>query len=87
MNNDNADSIFGDLVQGLEDELNSKKLERQGAYAIASARVTGAVYTDAVASGVPADLAKEMATDVWMAIMGIPHPQIAVLQDGGGDES
>lgn len=77
MNNDEtADGMFGDLISGLEDELNGKLLEKQGSYAVACARVTGAVYVEAVAAGVPAALAQEMATDAWMKIMGIQMPQI-----------
>lgn len=78
--NEQGADIFGDLVQGLEDELNSKTLEKKGAYAIVCARFTGAVYTEAVGSGVPADLAKDMATDSWMGFMGIQPAQIVSMQ-------
>ncbi|MFC4501723.1 MULTISPECIES: hypothetical protein [Streptomyces] len=75
--------LFGDLVEGLEDELNTKLLEKRATHAIASARVTGAVYTEAVAGGVPAPLAQEMATDTWMAVMGIQSPQVEAQETGG----
>jgi aminoglycoside phosphotransferase len=75
-NEQTEDNLFGDLIEGLEDELNTKLLEKRAAFSIASARITGAVYTEAVANGVPAALAQEMATDAWMRFMGIPVPQI-----------
>lgn len=70
-NEKQPDDLFGNLVQGLEEELNAKSLEKKGVYALACARIVGAVYTEAVASGVPADLSKDMATDTWMGLMGV----------------
>ncbi|XMN06926.1 hypothetical protein ACK8N7_13170 [Streptomyces griseobrunneus] len=73
------ETTFEDLFSDFEEELNAKALERKGKHAVASARVTGLVYTDAVASGVPAGLAQEMATDFWASVMDIPY---AVVEDG-----
>ncbi|MFF5433449.1 hypothetical protein ACFY5K_25875 [Streptomyces griseofuscus] len=75
MSDEAGEGAFGDLVKGLEEELNGRALETQGTYAIAAARITGGVYVEAVAAGVPGDLAKEMATDSWMKFMGITAPQ------------
>lgn len=69
---ENTDSVRG-LFDDLEDELNSQGLERKGKLAVAAARITGLVFTDAIASGVPADLAKDMATDFWASAMNIPY--------------
>lgn len=82
MSDETADGLFGDLIEGLEEELNTKILQKKAAYAVASARITGAVFTEAVANGVPAPLAQEMATDTWMAVMGIPTPVIELTTDG-----
>ena len=85
--NENAEpGIFGDLIEGLEEELNAKLLEKRAAYALACARITGAVYVEAVAAGTPADLAKEMATDAWMKSMGIPTPQIIAISADEDDD-
>ncbi|WP_145500939.1 hypothetical protein [Streptomyces sp. CFMR 7] len=86
------DSVRG-LFEDLEDELNSQDLERKGKHAVAAARITGLVFTDAVASGVPADLAKDMATDFWAAAMNIPYvvdsasteTELPKLFEGDGD--
>ncbi|MEU3278164.1 hypothetical protein [Streptomyces antibioticus] len=78
--------LFGDLIQGLEEELNTQLLQKKATYAIASARITGAVFTEAVASGVPAALAQEMATDTWMNVMGIPLPVIDLSDVQAGSE-
>ncbi|MGW0087818.1 hypothetical protein ACWDWS_02185 [Streptomyces sp. NPDC003328] len=89
MNEENTEEgggLFEDLVQGLEQDMNAKILEKQGTYAVASARVTGAVYVEAVAAGVPAPLAQEMATDTWMKVMGIqPASPITVIQTDDDD--
>jgi hypothetical protein len=74
--NENADDLFGDLIGGLEDQFNEKILEKKSTFAVACARVTGTVFTEAVASGVPAELAQDMATDTWMSLMGFQMPQI-----------
>ncbi|MFI5877566.1 hypothetical protein ACIBAH_35105 [Streptomyces sp. NPDC051445] len=86
MNDENQqaeENIFGDLVEGLEDELNSKLLEKRAAYSIACARITGAVFTEAVANGVPVALAQEMATDAWVRVMGFPVIQAAEAPEVG----
>lgn len=58
------------LFDGLEDQITADRLQKQGAYAVTAAKITGLVFTEAVITGVPADLAKEMAQDSWMSIMG-----------------
>ncbi|MGW4446477.1 hypothetical protein [Streptomyces sp. NPDC004682] len=83
---ENASDLFGDLVEGLEDEFNTKLLKKRGAFAMASARLTGGVYTEAVASGVPAALAQDMAEDSWTILMGIPRVVEVVSDDSDGDE-
>ncbi|MEU9708021.1 hypothetical protein AB0E21_05320 [Streptomyces sp. NPDC047967] len=75
------DSMLEDLLGDFENELNAKALERKGKHAISSARVAGIVYTDAVSSGVPADLAQEMAAEFWSSVMDIPY---AVVEESSG---
>ncbi|MFJ8930631.1 hypothetical protein ACIRLA_29015 [Streptomyces sp. NPDC102364] len=60
---------FEELIQGIETEMNATRLHKQGAFAITSARIAGSVYSEAMATGVPHDLAKEMAQDTWNAVM------------------
>ncbi|MFE5092058.1 hypothetical protein ACFRCI_17090 [Streptomyces sp. NPDC056638] len=74
---------FAALFSGIEEELNASRLEKQGVYAVAAARITGMVYGDALASGVPADLSKEMATDFWASVMGITY---TVAETDGSSE-
>ncbi|MFI2909428.1 hypothetical protein ACG2OD_14380 [Streptomyces sp. PDY-4] len=61
---------FDELIEGIETEMNAQRLHKQGAYAVTVARISGTVLTEAMASGVPHDLAKEMAADTWNSIMG-----------------
>ncbi|MGQ5602979.1 hypothetical protein [Streptomyces sp. EKS3.2] len=66
-----AAGSFEELISGIETEMNAERLHKQGAYAVTAARISGTVLTEAMASGVPHDLAKEMAGDTWNAIMGL----------------
>ncbi|MGI5196967.1 hypothetical protein ACQEVY_25610 [Streptomyces sp. CA-288835] len=68
-----AAGSFEELISGIENQMNAERLHKQGAYAITAARISGTVLTEAVASGVPHELAKEMAGDTWNSIMGF-HP-------------
>ncbi|MEU6389994.1 hypothetical protein [Streptomyces sp. NPDC046939] len=60
---------FEELISGIETEMTATRLHKQGAFAITSARIAGSVFTEAMATGVPYDLAKEMAQDTWNAVM------------------
>ncbi|MER6912263.1 hypothetical protein ABT354_11370 [Streptomyces sp. NPDC000594] len=60
---------FDDLVAGIETEMNQAVIEKRGTLAVMLARVAGAVYTEAIAAGVPHALAQEMATDYWAGEM------------------
>ncbi|MEV6553935.1 hypothetical protein AB0M57_35360 [Streptomyces sp. NPDC051597] len=60
----NADG-FDDLISSIETELNQSLMEKRGALTLLLARVTGAVYTEALAAGVPHALAQAMAQDYW----------------------
>ncbi|WP_416972569.1 hypothetical protein [Streptomyces sp. 4F14] len=62
---------FEELISGIESEINAVRLHKQGAYAIACARISGTVLTEAMASGVPHELATEMAGDTWASLMGL----------------
>ncbi|MEV6419031.1 hypothetical protein [Streptomyces sp. NPDC051662] len=62
---------FEDLISGIETQLNAERLHKQGAYAITAARISGTVITEAVASGVPHELAEDMAADTWNSLMGL----------------
>ncbi|WAB08804.1 hypothetical protein SEA_SUCCESS_17 [Streptomyces phage Success] len=66
-----AAGSFEELISGIETEMNANRLHKQGAFAITAARISGTVLTEAMASGVPHDLAKEMAGDTWNIIMGL----------------
>ncbi|MFD7257147.1 hypothetical protein [Streptomyces sp. NPDC059874] len=66
------ENTFDELVSGIEDQMNSERLQKQGAYAVTSARIAGLVFTEAVAGGVPASLAQEMSADTWIGLMGLP---------------
>jgi hypothetical protein len=66
-----AAGSFEDLISGIETEMNASRLHKQGAYAVTAARIAGTVLTEGMASGVPHDLAKEMAGDTWNIIMGL----------------
>lgn len=59
-------------MEGLEMELNDKLLEKKGIYALKCTRIAGAVYVEAISSGVPSELAQDMSTDTWVNLMGIP---------------
>ncbi|MEN8656256.1 hypothetical protein ABCR94_38225 [Streptomyces sp. 21So2-11] len=72
---------FEELISGIETQMNADRLHKQGAYAVTAARISGTVLTEAVASGVPHELAKEMASDTWDSIMGF-H-QIVEDSDSG----
>lgn len=65
-----AAGSFDELISGIETEMNAQRLHKQGAYAVTAARISGTVLTEAMASGVPHELAKEMAADTWNSIMG-----------------
>lgn len=66
-----GDGSFEELISGIESEMNATRLHAQGAYAIAAARIAGTVLTEGMASGVPHELASEMAGDVWASLMGL----------------
>ncbi|MGW1673260.1 hypothetical protein [Streptomyces sp. NPDC002324] len=66
-----AAGSFEELISGIESQMNAARLHKQGAYAVTAARISGTVLTEAMASGVPHDLAKEMAGDTWNTIMGL----------------
>jgi hypothetical protein len=72
-----AAGSFEDLIQGIETEMNASRLHKQGAYAVTAARIAGTVLTEAMASGVPHDLAKEMAADTWNIIVGLSPAEYA----------
>ncbi|MEU5957588.1 hypothetical protein [Streptomyces sp. NPDC047525] len=66
-----AAGSFEDLISGIETEMNATRLHKQGAFAITAARISGTVFSEAMGSGVPFDLAKAMASDTWNAVMGL----------------
>lgn len=77
------DDAIKQMFDGLEDQVNAERLQRQGAFAVTAAKITGLVFTEAVASGVPASLAQEMATDSWMALMGFEALTVAAENEDG----
>ncbi|MCY0956382.1 hypothetical protein [Streptomyces sp. H27-H5] len=66
------DNAFEELVSGIEVQMNSELLQKKGAYAVTAAKISGLVLTEAVATGVPASVAQEMASDTWIGLMGFP---------------
>ncbi|MFI2031375.1 hypothetical protein [Streptomyces buecherae] len=80
------DNAFDELVEGIASELNVKLIAELGSKAVSAVRVAGYIYLEAVASSVPAELAKEMAADFWAKSMGIPFATGAVQQPAGGDD-
>lgn len=62
-------SPFGEIVAGLEEELNAGLVEKRGVHTIAVTRITGLVYQAAVTGGVPHSLAQAMAEDYWASEM------------------
>lgn len=75
----NADG-FEELVSTIEDELNQTLMEKRGAAALMFARITGALYTEAITSGVPHVLAQEMAQDYWASEMR--PTEVVVVEEG-----
>ncbi|MEV0446213.1 hypothetical protein AB0I84_41795 [Streptomyces spectabilis] len=74
---------FEELVAGIETELNQAVIEKRGTVAVMLARIAGAVYTEAIAAGVPHLLAQEMATDYWAKEI---HPQAVVISEEAEDD-
>jgi hypothetical protein len=74
--NEEPAGSFEDLIQGIETEMNAQRLNKQGAYAVTAARISGTVLTEAMASGVPYELAKEMSADTWNSIMGFSATEV-----------
>ncbi|WP_030386499.1 hypothetical protein [Streptomyces sp. NRRL S-241] len=69
--NENVESgSFEELISGIETQMNAERLHKQAAYVVTAARIAGTVLTEAVASGVPYELSKEMAADTWNSFMG-----------------
>ncbi|MFE9660337.1 hypothetical protein [Streptomyces sp. NPDC005955] len=80
------DESFEDLISGIESEMNARRLHKQGAFAITAARISGTVLSEAVTSGVPYDLAKEMAADTWNTVMGFSAGEPAESSEGEARE-
>ncbi|MFD8018951.1 hypothetical protein ACFV6G_00780 [Streptomyces lavendulae] len=83
MNENEEPGSFEELISGIETQMNAERLHKQAAYAVTAARITGTVLTEAVASGVPYELSKEMAADTWNALMGF---QPVILEDAESGE-
>lgn len=76
------ENAFESLVSGIEEQMNSERLQKQGAHAVTAARISGLVYTEALAGGVPASLAQEMAADTWIGLMGF---EVLIESDGDAE--
>ncbi|QKW48847.1 hypothetical protein [Streptomyces buecherae] len=79
----NADD-FEELISGIETEMSQALIEKRGTAVVALARITGVVYTEAIAAGVPHALAQEMATDYWAQEMHAEVVAVAEEVDGDG---
>lgn len=74
--NESADSILADI----ESQMALAKLEQRGLYAVGIAIVSGDILKHALMSGVPYNLAREMAADFWKAEM-LADTVAALLRD------
>ncbi|MBT2383896.1 hypothetical protein [Streptomyces sp. ISL-11] len=73
---------FKQIIDGLTHDLRREQLEQRGTLALLAARITGVIYQDAVAHGVPHALAQEMAGDFWSGEMGRPPCVMPEGDDG-----
>ncbi|MFE4513794.1 hypothetical protein ACFRMQ_06285 [Kitasatospora sp. NPDC056783] len=64
---ENPDNAFSEILSGIEAEFGQALFERRAIAAAQAAEATGLVYTRAVSSGVPHDLAQAMAAEYWDA--------------------
>ncbi|MCX4685447.1 hypothetical protein OG401_14170 [Kitasatospora purpeofusca] len=64
---ENPDNAFSEILSEIEADFNQALFERRLIAAAQAAEATGLVYTRAVASGVPHDLAQAMAAEFWDA--------------------
>ncbi|MET8702701.1 hypothetical protein ABZW10_28145 [Kitasatospora sp. NPDC004723] len=64
---ENPDNGFAEILEGIEADFNQALFEKRLIAAVMAAEGTGLVYTRAVASGVPHELAQAMAAEVWDA--------------------
>ncbi|MFJ3634660.1 hypothetical protein [Streptomyces sp. NPDC090112] len=82
-NENEAVGSFEELISGIETQMTAERLHKQGAFAVTAARISGTVLSEALASGVPYELAKDMAADTWNSIMGVQF--VAIEEDETGD--
>ncbi|MFJ8699426.1 hypothetical protein [Streptomyces ardesiacus] len=80
-NTESADEILADI----EAQMAVAKLEQRGLYAAAIAILSGDIMKNALASGVPYNLAREMAADFWKAEM-LADTIAALLRDSELEE-
>ncbi|MFD7336638.1 hypothetical protein ACFV98_11620 [Streptomyces violascens] len=76
-------SGFDELVSSIETEFNQALIEKRGTVALMLVRIAGAVYTEALAAGVPHALAQEMTQDYWVKEM---RPEVTIVGDDSEDE-
>ncbi|MCW2870333.1 hypothetical protein [Actinacidiphila oryziradicis] len=69
------DENVASVMNSIEIEFLLAELEKRGCFAVAIAQVAGAVHRSALESGVPYNLATEMAQDYWNSEM-IPREVI-----------
>ncbi|MFI5802945.1 hypothetical protein [Streptomyces sp. NPDC051561] len=75
------DESFESMVQALESEINAERAKVQAAYALVVVELAGLICRTAVSAGVPSDLAREMTSDYWVAVMSTPHTVIEGDED------
>lgn len=80
-NTESADEILADI----EAQMAVAKLEQRGLYAAAIAILSGDIMKNALAAGVPYNLAREMAADFWKAEM-LADTIAALLRDAELEE-
>ncbi|MBD0739865.1 hypothetical protein [Streptomyces sp. CBMA29] len=56
---------FEELIKGLNEDFNDALMQQRAAAAVLVGQVAGIVYVQAIANGVPADLAKAFAAEYW----------------------
>lgn len=60
-----SDEGFDELIKDLNQDFNDALMQKRAEAAILVAQVAGLVYVQAIANGVPADLAKAFSAEYW----------------------
>ncbi|MCX5201512.1 hypothetical protein OG897_08615 [Streptomyces sp. NBC_00237] len=67
------DEAFDALIGDIADRLQAEQIQKQAALYSLAAACTAFVWRQATTEGLPPELAKDMASDFWAAVMQIPY--------------